>query len=216
VLVRAGLPTEDPRHGNYLARVTFPVPSVPGLEITITRGWASAAVKVRGEWLRFVATHLEQEQGLLGQVQALQAEELIALVADEPLPLVVAGDFNAFAGSELTPTHAMLAAAGLRDVWQVVRPGAAGPTCCFAEDLGGGTLTTRIDQVWVRGRVLPLAAARTGVAGFTPSGIHPSDHAGVAARLLLPDPPPHGGHGHGPGPGNGHDRGHVEGHGGSR
>ncbi|HET9552704.1 MAG TPA: endonuclease/exonuclease/phosphatase family protein [Anaeromyxobacteraceae bacterium] len=187
VLVRGDLPVRDARAANYVARATFSVPGVTGLDITIPRGWASAEVKVRGEWLRFVGTHLEEEVGPLGIVQMAQAEELAALLAHEPLPVILAGDFNAFPGGPTT-SHALLRAAGFHDAWELLRSEDPGPTCCFAEDLRSGALETRIDLVWLRGGLLPWSIARTGATALTPAGLHPSDHAGVAARALLLDP----------------------------
>jgi hypothetical protein len=108
------------------------------------------------------------------------------------------GDLNDHPGS---PMYQVLAGAGLTDMWQAMRPGAAGFTCCHAADLSNpvAKLTQRIDYVFARGLRTPhtlvlgsieILGARPGERVFGPAGsIWPSDHAGLALNLLLPPVP---------------------------
>ena len=77
-------------------------------------------------------------------------------------------------------------AGGFADGW----PGADGLTCCHAVDLHNPnpTLTKRIDLVLTRGALETVSAEVLGdaAADRTPSGLWPSDHAGVVATLRLP------------------------------
>ena len=84
------------------------------------------------------------------------------------------------------PPYMQLEFAGYVDAW-TLRPGKPrGFTCCFDEDLSiTGDLYERIDVIFsdeipnrVNANVLGNDAADQ-----TPSGLWPSDHAGVAARM---------------------------------
>jgi len=65
-------------------------------------------------------------------------------------------------------------------------------TCCQESFLlnPGSTLSRRIDLVLVRGdfAVLGIDVVGGESSDRTPSGLWPSDHAGVVATLRLPDP----------------------------
>ena len=76
------------------------------------------------------------------------------------------------------------------DVWQTDSE-RSGATCCQADDLRNeaSELTNRIDQIFVKGVALhPAGSIRTLTVGDKPddrlpSGLWPSDHAGVVAQL---------------------------------
>lgn len=78
------------------------------------------------------------------------------------------------------------------DAWNVARPGEDGFTCCQAEDLLNplSLANERIDLVLFRGAFGVMAADILGEdpGDRTESGLWPSDHAGVSARLRLPVP----------------------------
>lgn len=188
VLVRADLTTSKPRAGRYQA--SLPVPAF-GTTVEIVRGWVSVDVQALGGSYRFVSTHLED---LVPEIQAAQAAELLQIVNSEKVPVVVAGDFNSPADGSGTPTYATLRAAGLRDAWSAARPNAPGFTCCRAEDLHvAKPLTERLDIIFARGRspkpIPGLVFAEVvgdEPGGRTPSGLWPSDHAGVIASFRAP------------------------------
>jgi endonuclease/exonuclease/phosphatase family metal-dependent hydrolase len=182
VLARAsGGPTvhvSNPQSGRYAAALTVPTAAGP---ITLPRGWASVDVKVRGDQFRFLSTHLEAFSPLIRNPQAAQ---LVSGPLATDLPVVAVGDFNSGPGADLG-AYGILTGAGLADA------SAGGPfTCCHASDLHltGPALSKRIDLVLTRGGFSTATADVVGEepADRTPSGLWPSDHAGVVATLQLP------------------------------
>ena len=78
---------------------------------------------------------------------------------------------------------------GFSDAWQAKHPSDPGFTCCQATDLLNptSTLTERVDLVLTRG---PFHVAKASLVGDEasdrlPSGLWPSDHAGVVVTLEL-------------------------------
>ena len=124
---------------------------------------------------------------------------LIAVLASEPHPVVLVGDFNSAADGSQTPTYGvLLSEGGFVDAWTEAHPRDPGYTSSLPESLfGAPTLTTRIDLVLVRQNFHASSAA--GIVGGvhadvigeelgdrTPSGRWPSDHAGVVVELNTP------------------------------
>jgi hypothetical protein len=179
---------------NFSTNLTLPTLGGP---ITIVRGWSAVDLKLRGRRVRFLNTHLEPSSAA---VQVAQANELLAGPAHTRLPLILLGDFNSPAEGTGTATYANLLAAGFADAWSQAEPGVAGLTCCHASNLLNPlpTLNRRIDLVLLRGASGDrrghrggggYVARRAEVVGdepadrLDPSGLWPSDHAGVVARL---------------------------------
>jgi endonuclease/exonuclease/phosphatase family metal-dependent hydrolase len=106
-------------------------------------------------------------------------------------PLVLAGDFNSAAdGGELSsPTYGLLLESGLTDVWRAVATDPDGATWGQANDLANkeSTLDQRLDLVLTGTGVRPLAMERVGhrPEDRIPSGLWPSDHAGLTADLEI-------------------------------
>ena len=181
ILARTGVVTLAPRSGAFQARF-----SIAG--ITVVRGWASIDAVIDGDTLRFITTHLETEEleRLLG-LQRDQVNELLATWCDAKLPLVVAGDFNSDPRDTTTAAYGALTSAGFVDAWSAAGTGGPGFTCCQSADLRNATsaLSGRVDQVFFRGAASVIDAALLGAdpAERTPSGLWPSDHAGVFATL---------------------------------
>ncbi|MFE9928371.1 endonuclease/exonuclease/phosphatase family protein [Streptomyces sp. NPDC005533] len=166
----------------------------PGPALRIERGWVSADVTLRGRPARVVTTQLEPADPA---VQEAQAAELLAGPLATQLPTVLLGDLDSAAGGVgATPTtgtrsHERLLAAGFTDAWTADRRRPRGPgfTCCQAPDLRNtaSALSRRVDYVLFRGRISALTADLMGAspADRTPSGLGPSDHAGVTSALRL-------------------------------
>jgi hypothetical protein len=78
--------------------------------------------------------------------------------------------------------------AGFEDPWTIRRSGDSGFTCCHDEELlnVAPSLEERIDYALFRGSFDVGSVARVGheTEDRTPSGLWPSDHAGVGAVLL--------------------------------
>jgi endonuclease/exonuclease/phosphatase family metal-dependent hydrolase len=152
------------------------------LEISIDRGWCAASCTVDGEpgEFTFVDTHTEAYDA---GPRNLQRSELVEALPGEP-PLVLVGDFNA-------PPDAVGMPDELVDAWLEAGNPSDGPgaaTCCEAGDLVNPEtqLTDRIDYIWVRDVVVE-SCTRVGAdaADRTESGLWPSDHAGLVARLVV-------------------------------
>ena len=164
-------------------------PSAVG-PIPFTRGWASVDVKLHGRSFRFVTTHLD----IVPPIQAAQAQELVQSAGNTPLPVIFAGDFNATASDRTDPTFATyqgILDAGFVDAWSETHARNPGFTCCQAVDLRNAdpTLSIRIDLVLLRGgfNIEDIQLVGDRPRDRTPSGLWPSDHAGVAATLKLPE-----------------------------
>jgi hypothetical protein len=106
-----------------------------------------------------------------------------------PYPVVAVGDYNSATDGSATPTYGNLIAAGYTDVWPLVTIGDAGFTGGLRGDLLGPVtdLRTRIDLVLFRGSITAVSAYRVGhtETDRTPSGLLPSDHAGLVATVRL-------------------------------
>ena len=156
--------------------------------------------QVRGTRFRFVSTHLDGDcLPFTSAIQQAQAAEILAGPADTDLPVVLAGDLNSPADGTGV-TYDSLLATGFSDAWTDAGSG-PGLTCCQADDVlnAVSALDRRIDVVLFRagtpprGILSPMTATAAEVVGDvpgdrTPSGLWPSDHAGVVATLRLGHP----------------------------
>lgn len=155
------------------------------------RGWISADVKTNGRTFRFIDTHLDTEDCATEQTQ--EAMELLAGPANTELPVVLAGDFNSDAyGAQMpTPTYPALIAAGFVDTWSAVHGDDVVYTCCqdpgLADPVPFSSQQKRIDLILTRGRLSAIGAVRLGAdpEDRTASGLWASDHAGMAATLVI-------------------------------
>ncbi|HXV21294.1 MAG TPA: hypothetical protein VD811_09955 [Desulfuromonadales bacterium] len=190
---------------NYQVVASLPNPLAPELlpPIVIERGFVAVDAWVDGFPVRFVNTHLEvREVGPFGLLQAAQAFELtqvLAVLNSEPLnplgaPIIVVGDFNSdprdpVQAGPIVPPYLQLTAAGFLDAW-TLRPGKAeGFTCCQEEDLLNleSDLYERVDLIFSSEEP---AGVKTNLvdnneADKGPSGLWPSDHAGVVGRMVF-------------------------------
>lgn len=190
ILARTDPPTSllklsNRQTGNYAARITLPIGDT-GQYINLLRGWGSVDVTLRGQTFRFINTHLEQE-GHFNAIQVDQGNEILGGPADTSLPVILVGDFNSRADGLGTPTYGNLIGAGFKDAWNVTHPGEPGNTFGHDADLLNTTvkLTQRLDLVLFRQNLCALDADVVGDEqnDRTPSGLWPSDHAGVVAIL---------------------------------
>lgn len=162
----------------------FPTPlgTVP-----FTRSWASVDAVVHGKAFRFINTHLDSVDPNINQ---LQGGEIRLGPADTALPVIIGMDAN----SQAFPlpqgqTYRDFIDAGYKDVWSELFPDDPGLTCC-QEQLDNNLeseLYQRIDLLLTKGPIGAQNAALFGVtqASKTPGGLWPSDHAGVAAQVVV-------------------------------
>jgi endonuclease/exonuclease/phosphatase family metal-dependent hydrolase len=142
---------------------------------------------------RVVTTHLEP---FAPPIQTAQAQELIAALDDETLPIILLGDMNSPAPGG--GTYQLLLSEGFSDIWTRNKTphAGAGFTCCQAANLRNplSLLSARIDLILFRSSAevgRELGAVFAAVVGEepqdrTPSGLWPSDHAGVVATMRIP------------------------------
>jgi hypothetical protein len=186
---------------NY--QVVANVTSAAG-EISIERGFVAVDARVGNTLVRFVNTHLEEREvdpsnPLSPIIQAAQAFELISILAKLPKPygtkVVIVGDINSSPQDRIhrvgpywvVPPYWQLAVRYI-DTW-ILRLGISpGLTCCQAPDLLNeeSILEERIDVIF--SKKFPYGRVIANVVGDeeedkTPSGLWPSDHAGVVTRL---------------------------------
>ncbi|MDH3646865.1 MAG: endonuclease/exonuclease/phosphatase family protein [Gammaproteobacteria bacterium] len=191
ILVRNDVVISNPLTRTYDNFVSV---NLSGLDIQFKRGLLAVDAQVSGRTYRFVNTHLETGGDFGGAVQALQAPELIDALADEYLPVILLGDFNASPDAAPELAYAQLIDAGFVDTWLQFAPADPGFTCCHIETLNNPLpeLSSRIDIVFVRNAATPAAIViHSEVVGDeigdqTPGGLWPSDHAGVFATLNIP------------------------------
>lgn len=197
VLARSDVTTSNPRAVNYAAAV--PV-DLGGVSLALTRGYAAVDAVVAGTEYTFITTHLEPTDPLPGQYipdfQVGQVTQLLGAFGDLSQRTILTGDFSTDELGGTSPGSQMVLGAGFLDLWDAGGHG-AGVTCCEAPDLSNAIseLDRRVDIIYYRdeetaatGNLAGSAQAR--VLGDThrsrrASGLWPSDHAGVYARLLL-------------------------------
>ena len=204
ILVRSDVPASQlrsahPTSHRFTAKITVPAPG--GGTVAIPRGWSSTDVTVRGAWFRVVDTHLEafSPRGVCVRgtpslqppyVRNQQAAELAAAVRTSPLPVILLGDLNALL-AEACDALPILLHAGLADAWAQAMPGVPAHTAGQTDDLTNvpSRLDHQVDYVLdsQAGGIAPIAFSGAVVGGAltdrTPSGLWPSDHAGMAISL---------------------------------
>jgi endonuclease/exonuclease/phosphatase family protein len=186
-----GLRLTNAQGGQYAAFVT--VPTIIGVPVALPWAWASVDATRSGRTFRFATTHLDPISGL---AQQLQANEFLAGPGRTTLPIIWVGDFNSDAKATVitgvpsaTATYESIIASGFTDTWAARHPSNPGFTCCQATNLLNptSTLTERVDLVLTRG---PFHVGKASLVGEEapdrlPSGLWPSDHAGVVVNLEL-------------------------------
>jgi endonuclease/exonuclease/phosphatase family metal-dependent hydrolase len=176
----------DPMSGHYTAVRVLPYWPSP---VESPRGWTSIDYRLdRRTTVRILDTHLEVSGRRAGRVQERQADEVLAMVASSPSPVIALGDFNSDPGDPYADTYQRLTAV-LHDAWTWARPADPGPTCCQDGLLDNLTprLDRRVDLVLTSGDWPVTRVARTGVEPFRsgPAPVWASDHAGLTARLTV-------------------------------
>lgn len=188
-----GLKLSNAQGGQYAARIT--IPTAIGVPVSLPWAWASVDGTFHGRSFRFATTHLDP---ISGAAQQAQANEFLTGPGSTTLPIIWVGDFNSDAQGTVitgvphaTATYTNIIAAGFSDTWRLEHPAAPGFTCCQATDILNPTseLDVRVDLVLTRG---PLGVEAASIVGDEatdrlPSGLWPSDHAGVVVTLELED-----------------------------
>jgi endonuclease/exonuclease/phosphatase family metal-dependent hydrolase len=183
----SGIKLSNVQMQTFLVNRTFPTAS--GIPLPNPRGWISVDVEKDGRKFRFANAHLEEPH----PVQTPQAHDMINGAGNTTLPVVFVGDFNVVANSGLDPTfpvYQKFINAGFVEAWPLKRAPDPGLTCCQAANLLNPTsqVDRRIDLILLRGalQVVDIRLVGEKPGDRTPSGLWPSDHAGVVATLKIP------------------------------
>jgi endonuclease/exonuclease/phosphatase family metal-dependent hydrolase len=190
ILARRDVKTRQNRHGNFDARLEV---SIPLGDVAVLRGWNSIDVRKVGRRktkFRFVNTHLES---FLAATRTAQATELMgssgAVATGRPVILV--GDLNSDPADGAADAEAYNLIVGEEEPTDggFADRGIGENTCCFSELIfdPAPAFGSRIDHVLSRGRVAELSSQLIGVDPTlrTDTGLWPSDHGGVVARLRV-------------------------------
>ncbi len=191
ILARTDLPTwifqwSNPQFGQFVNELVLPTPIGP---VPLPRSWASVDAEFFGNSFLYIDTHLESFDAT---IRELQGGELRAGPANSSLPVIIAMDSNAQAFPEpQDATYVDFMSAGYDDVWSRIYPKRAGLTCCQdeADNNPVSQLYQRIDLVLTHGNVSPWGAVLIGANAKSrlPDGLWPSDHAALAAGVLVGD-----------------------------
>lgn len=191
VLARSDVPVSRVAEVRYIAELP-----VPSFGISIPRGFVAVDATVDGRTYRFANTHLEPFSEL---VQVPQAQQLIATMDDEEIPVIVVGDLNSRAPTGTT--YQLFQSAGYVDAWTEnvnIREG-EGLTNPHDADLRNEEVNfdKRIDLIFVRNLAGSSEVSVVGPAfGYvlgddfnerTRTGMWPSDHAGVVLEIHIPE-----------------------------
>jgi len=179
-IARLGL--SNAQSGNYTTNLVVPTVGGP---VQVLEGWASVDVRLAGRTARLITTNLD---AFVPAIRLAQASELLGTIANTDLPVIVVGDLNSTTSAT---SYSALTSAGFVDAWSSAHPDADGFTCCqVLPTITNDTpsLSERIDYVLTRGPFEAREIEEVGstVASRTPTGLWPSDHAGLVARLRLP------------------------------
>ena len=193
ILVRGSVrKVKNPFGTNFSTNLT--VPTTLG-NIPVLRGYTSVDVKLkrRSQLFRFINTHLEAFNAF---IRNGQATELIGNggITTVNRPVVIVGDLNSdpddpSVDPQGVPTanaaaYNTVTGAGFIDY------GILQDTCCHGADLldtPPASFSSRIDHVVAKGEVSPLKSWLLGddADNRTPTGLWPSDHGGVVAKLKV-------------------------------
>ena len=203
ILVRADHDASNMMSGNYLWQLSL---DLGGTSVAFTRGYLAVDVDIKGDVFRFVNTHLEvaSSPGSVFRVfQAAQMQELLAILSYETKPIVMVADWNSspdhvpgtsqvpgIGTVPYVPPYMQAVAAGYLDTWLEQKKYDEGYTSGFDEYVSdpSAELTSRIDIVFTDPKGLEIDKVQADVVGntvedMTPSGLWPSDHAGVVAKI---------------------------------
>jgi len=197
ILARSGVTISNTTMRHYTNNLLI---RFGGFSLKVPKGFEAVDAVIDGRTYRFVNTHLEVKEMDEGVTQTLQAQELVDELEQQTLPVILVGDFNSGPTDQGMSPYFILSEAGFIDTWKLRGCGAADPgyTCCQAADLSNtdSELSERIDIVWLRNNLgfLPysvIGRTEAQVVGNlpedrTPSGLWPSDHAGVVTELEIP------------------------------
>jgi len=208
ILVKQGNPSWRVLDRNYATNLGL---ELAGSYVEFTRGYLVVGVYVRGEFYRFVNTHLEvrsSPDSVFRVVQSAQMTELLGTLKFlsflNPKPTILVGDLNSspddvpgfglhpeYGWLPYVPPYKQAVCAGYLDTWLLQDTYDEGNTSGFDEYLSDPTaeLTTRIDHIFMDPDGMKIEDVTSDVVGTDmippPVNLWPSDHAGVVSRITF-------------------------------
>lgn len=193
ILARHDVQVSNIQEANYQVFLSIPVGP---FSFDILRGFVAVDATVGSRTYRFINTHLE---AFATPIRFAQAQELVGALQSETKPVIMVGDFNTEA--ETGQTYQFLLSEDYVDSWtrNLIPFNPNGYTFGHDDDLLNPTadFTRRIDFIFVKSHVWhhttqfigPVFGIVVGDEQFnrTASGLWPSDHGGVVARLRIPE-----------------------------
>ena len=193
VLARSNVVISNVTEANFVTRLIIPIGAT---SVEIPRGFVAVDAEVRGQNYRFVNTHLE---AFVEPIRIAQAQELLDALQGDTLTTILVGDLNSVAPAG--PAYQLILGDNFRDMWDENRrhiPHETGNTFGHDPDLRNrfSNMYERIDFILVRPHADYLYDPILSVAKIlgtkkrdkTRTGLWPSDHAGLAAKLKIPHP----------------------------
>lgn len=182
ILVRdcSGICILDDQRANFTTNTVLPIGNQ---SVTAKQGWSYIDAYLNNFMFRMITTHLDAASA---SVRLSQLNELLAGPANTSLPVFLTGDFNSDAITN-DIVYQTLLAAGFQDAFAIAGT-APGFTAHQSSNLLNttSTLSQRIDFILFKNATIPMTCAYTvgdSQADRICSGLWPSDHAGVIARL---------------------------------
>jgi hypothetical protein len=187
IIARKGTKTSKSKSSNYTTRFQT---SISGIDVFADRGWVSTQAQVGDAKFRFVNTHLEAFGD--PSIREAQAKELVKGPAKSNKDVVLVGDMNSDKddtdGSQ--GAYNVIRKAGF--VERQAKGGTSGHDESLTDPNDQGEFRRTIDFVFVNNKAIKLDKGNSEIVGrddpsvMTPSGLWPSDHAGVVSSLLFP------------------------------
>ncbi len=183
ILVRSDVNYSNPVAVNYDSMLVVD----PSIGLVIPRGYVKVNAQVGQISLVFANTHIEAAPDI--DLRMAQVTQLLDAFNDETLPVIIVGDFNSQATTGTT--YQFVISEGYNDVWidNTLTYNANGYTFGHSSNLKNSepSLFERIDFIFAGPQGNPVVGEGFVLGDetrdMTTSGLWPSDHAGVVAKL---------------------------------
>jgi endonuclease/exonuclease/phosphatase family metal-dependent hydrolase len=187
IIARKGVKTSKVKSANYDTRFST---NIGGIDVFADRGWVSTEATVGDAKFRFVNTHLEAFGD--PSIRAAQAKELVKGPAKSKKDVVLVGDMNSDKDDDDGSQKAYEAIRKAGFVERQVGGGTSGHDDSLTDPNDQNQFDRTIDFVFSNNDDIGLVKSKSAITGrddasvMTPSGLWPSDHAGVVSTLRFP------------------------------
>lgn len=184
ILFRNDLPVDitNIQEKNYKDNLVIQIGGEP---FTLLRGYSSADIRLCNNKFRFVNTRLEASEDA-DVIRLKQSQQLIGEIGGTSLPIFLSGSFSILPSE---PIYDLYIDAGFKDSWKIAGQG-PGYTAFQASNLLNpiSMLSERFEYIFFRDDSIVKDIITVGdqQKDRTPSGLWPSDHAGIVGEFHLP------------------------------